>query len=518
MRRYTLSLYRAQLRTAKFFDKNPFLKPLAGLSCLREELLGNFETNAEEDVTKARERRWASRVAKAVEQFRYAFLTRQERVDDINEIYNTKVDKTVLTNEENQIQQYAAHLHYTPHQSLASFVQMAYRQSAQGIVAPASAASLESKSDDIHTVEEIALDAAFAIQRHLKQASDFYTLLCDKTSTYSTSEISEFSKTNLPNLSTFVKGIITEAQSLSPGVLLIEHPTGARPVSSGNGHCALVLVYDISRNINELHNNEDWTVRGYVINRPFPKSVAEILYPQGGKEAESLGSFGRLEIYHGGMDEYSEGRISILHRFGELEGSAPINEDAGCPLYIGGSVIAINNLLDSGKALPSDFKVLLGAWSSKLQVDKQVERKRQDDETGNKISPVEDELSWPESPGWLQAQGNGVYEISMLPAQFDTTGNFRDGTGLGISDKVEGYNFGRFIHQNAAWTYCVRQLGQSIANEGILQEDNDEIIKRGKEINSWGNLHPAVVAYARAFGKEMVPMHYSEERNGTNAL
>ena len=51
-----------------------------------------------------------------------------------------------------------------------------------------------------------------------------------------------------------------------------------------------------------------------------------------------------------------------------------------------------------------------------------------------------------------------------------------------------------------------------------LQEDNDEIIKRGKEINSWGNLHPAVVAYARAFGKEMVPMHYSEERNGTNAL
>jgi hypothetical protein len=502
LRRSTLSLYRAQLKSAKFFDKNPHLKPLAGLYCLREELLGNFEANDGEDLTKARERRWASRVAKAAEQFRRAFLTRQERLDEVGK----------EGEEESNASKSSAHLHYTPPQSLASFVQMAYRQSAQGIVAPASAAILESLSDDVHSVEEIALDAAFAIQRHLKQASDFYTLLNDKTGEYTSSE---GANTVLPDLSKLSKGLISEAQSLSPGVFLIEHPTGARPVSSGNGHCALVLVYDISRNIDELHGNEDWTVRGYVVNRPFPKSVAAILHPNGGEEAEALGSFGRLEIYHGGMDEFSEGRISILHKFSTLEGASPINEDSGCPLYIGGSVVAINQLLDSGKALPSDFKVLLGAWSSKLAVEPKSETVQQGGRNNelndsHKSQSSEDELSWPESSGWLQAQGSGVYEISLLPAQFDTTGRFRDGTGLGMSDKVEGYNFGRFIHQNAAWTHCVRELGHSIAKEAITNGDDDEAMKRGEEIKSWGDLHPAVVAYTRALAKEMVPIHLNK--------
>ena len=497
LRRYTLSLYRTQLKSAKFFDKNPHLKPLAGLYCLREELLGDFESNDGEDVPKSKERRWASRVAKAAEQFRRAFLTRQERIDD---------DHLEVTDAIGA----AAHLHYSPPQSLASFVQMAYRQSAQGIVAPASAASLESLSDDEHSVEEIAVDAAFAIQRHLKQASDFYTLLNDKSGEYSSSEGANMV---LPDLSKLTKGIVSEAPSLSPGVLLVEHPTGARPVSSGNGHCALVLVYDISRNVVELHGNEDWTVRGYVVNRPFPKSVAAILHPKGGDEAEALGSFGRLEIYHGGMDEFSEGRISILHRFGDLEGASPINEDSGCPLYIGGSVVAINQLLDSGKASPSDFKVLLGAWSSKLAVERQV-GKNQDNqeynsETSSQQSQLEEELSWPESPGWLQAQGSGVCEISLLSAQFDTTGKFRDGTGLGMSNKVDGYNFGRFLHQNAAWTHCVRELGRSISKEAIARGDDEEAIKRGEEIKSWGELHPAVVSYTRALAKEMVPLHFN---------
>ena len=129
LRRYTLSLYRTQLKSAKFFDKNPHLKPLAGLYCLREELLGDFESNDGEDVPKSKERRWASRVAKAAEQFRRAFLTRQERIDD---------DHLEVTDAIGA----AAHLHYSPPQSLASFVQMAYRQSAQGIVAPASAVFL----------------------------------------------------------------------------------------------------------------------------------------------------------------------------------------------------------------------------------------------------------------------------------------------------------------------------------------------------------------------------------------
>ena len=492
LRRATLSLYRAQLRTARHYDAHPELKPLTGLRGLRSELLEEDDGGGGGGGALP----WAVRVARAAEQFRLAFL----RLGDADDAGAG-----------------GARAHYAPPRSLAGFVRLAYRQSASGLVAPGSAAGLEleapASAGSVGGAAEVALDAAFALQRQLKQGADLFTVLgADEGG-------GAGGRTALPDLSALVPGAIVEAASLAPGVLLAEHPTGAgggggggggsggSGGSGGGGHNALVLVYDISRNVPELHGDNRWTVRGYVVNRPFPRSVAEVLRGSseggggggGGGGGEALGAFGRLTLFHGGMDAATEGRLSVLHRFGEIEGAAAVNEDAGSPLFVGGSVPAINAMLDSGRARPEDFKVVLGGWSSQLSSSR---------DAGGDAGGEED-LSWPDAPLWLQAEGAGAAELALLPAQFDTQGRFRDGAGLAPGAEVEGYNYGRFWHQNAAWAHCVRGVGAAAV--AAAEAAGDEAgAARGAEVASWARLHAAVVGYARAVGRESRPTRFLE--------
>ncbi len=286
-------------------------------------------------------------------------------------------------------------------------------------------------------------------------------------------------------------GEVLEAPTLSPGVLLAEHPA-----VSGPGR-ALVLVYDISKNLREVHGDEDWVVRGYVVNRPFPRTVEEVTAGAGGKGAIP-GPFGKLALFHGGMA--GDGRLSVLHRHAGIEGAAPINEDAGCPLYVGGRADAIADAIANGRAQPSDFKVITGAWESRLAVGGTTKNPQ----TGQE----EPDLDWPEGPLWLMATGEGAWQLAMLPPLFDRQGKFADGKGLGVDDNVEGYNFARFWHQNAAWSHAVRGIGRSAAAEAEAAGDPDAA-RKAREVESWADLHAATVAYARALAPQS-PASYQQ--------
>jgi len=512
-----LSLYRAQLRTARLFDASPHLLPLTALRGSRSELLTRPPAGG--DAKQA----WASRVARAAEKFRRAFLELGAA--------GAGADADGARARAEAASAGIEPPPYSPPRSLAAFVQLAWRQSARGVVAPASSAGLaaeaaeEAAEDELDgadadagadlDADALALDAAFALQRQLKQAADLADALAGRGAGGAGGAGPD---AELADLSSLAPSAVTEAAALAPGVLLAQHPSAA-PADPNAGHCALVFVFDISRNLRELHGDEAWTVRGYVVNRPFPRPVGEMLRPQ---SPDALGAFGRLPLFHGGMDAASAGRVSILHRFADLEGAAPVNEDAGCPLFVGGSVAAINARLDSGAAAPGDFKVVLGAWSSRL------------DETGTGAGAgagasagpegaAEPSLSWPEEALWLQGDGAGAAELAMLPAQIlrDAEGRARDGG-------VEGYNFARFWHQNAAWAHFMRAAGRSIREaaeqrraaagasvgagdaeaEAEAAEADEAAARRGREVESWAKLHAAVVGYARALGREMVPVSY----------
>jgi len=530
LRRATLSLYRAQLRTARLYDANPALKPLTGLRGLRPdaELLarggggggGGGNGNGGGDGA------WATRVARAAEQFRAAFLRFGDESLGVGGGFGGGGGGGGGSDDNDGA---AAPPRYVPSRSLADFVRLAYRQTARGVVAPASAAGLDLEAlsegvDDnaggegagaraFASAEEVALDAAFALQRQLKQGADLFAVLGSDDGGGGAAG----ARTALPDLAALVPGEVREAPSLAPGVILVEHPTGSSSGGAGAGHCAVVVVYDVSRNVRELHGDEAWTVRGYVVNRPFPRSVADVLGPRGGAggaDAGALGAFGRLTLFHGGMDVAAEGRLSVLHRFGELEGAAPVNEEAGCPLFVGGSVPAINALLDSGRARPEDFKVLLGGWSSPLAVTAPLPPPLGGSGGGGGggggAGEAEGELSWPDAPAWLLGEGEGAAELAMLPAQFDTQGRFRDGAGLAAEGPaVEGYNYARFWHQNAAWARAVRGIGGS-ARAAAEAAGDEAGAARGAEIEAWARLHAAVVGYARAVGRESVPARFAE--------
>lgn len=361
---------------------------------------------------------------------------------------------------------------YHPVKGLSKFVQQAYREAARGIIGQG--------STNVDAEVETKLDAAFNLQRELKQAADLLIAL------------DESGDTAVPDLAGLVAGPIHEAPSLSPGCVLVEHPSMGPPGRS------LVLVYDISQNLKEQHGNEDWMVRGYVVNRPFPRTCEEISGHKG------LGPFGRLTIFHGGME--ADGQLSVLHMRSDIEGATPINEDAGCPIYAGGRVDLINEMIVNGKTDPAEFKVVTGLWESKLEVVGTIIA-----EDGSQHP----DLHWPEEPYWLFAAGEGAWNLAMLPPQFDVEGKYRDGRGLGVNDHVEGYNYARFWHSNASWAHATKELGASM-QQAAQESGDDKAAGKGAEIASWSKLHAAVVGYARALTPQ-VPISYVQEFSGTES-
>lgn len=228
-------------------------------------------------------------------------------------------------------------------------------------------------------------------------------------------------------------GPLEEAPALTPGCLLVEAPTSSFQPGGG-----IYYVWDISQNIQNMHGNEDWMVRCFIINRPFPASVATIT------RRNDLGAFGGLTLFFGGGDNE---HLAVLHRIKDLEGAAAVDEAE--TLFIGGSVEDIDKRLRSGVNSGSDFKVVMGAVEMKLEKD-----------------PVSGELSLPDADKYIFVGGPGAVDATLLPPMFDTTGKWRDGGGLSSSPggaEAPGYAYGRFWHQDAVWAAVVAGLGRSKA-------------------------------------------------------
>jgi hypothetical protein len=167
---------------------------------------------------------------------------------------------------------------------------------------------------------------------------------------------------------------------VAPGVVLAEHPSVVGPGR------ALHLVWDISRNVAQVHGNEDWTMRSYCINRPVHATVAAFT------RREDLGALGALPLFYGGR---SDTHLAIVHSFPDVPGAAPINDESGCPLHIGGDLSAINARLPT--AAPDAVKVVLGSTQTPLSV------------------APDGDISIPDDDRWLTVGGAAAWDVAMLP-------------------------------------------------------------------------------------------------------
>jgi hypothetical protein len=386
------ALYRVQLRTARYFDRNPALKTLLALP--GTPLIAPTPASPTPAAVKA-----------AVRDFT------------------------------------APSEWYAPPRSLYDYVRRRYN------------APLVIGDEGEEAALSARLDVAFNAQRALVYVADLAAKLA----------LAE-EHGPPPSLPASLQALdLREAEAgLSPGCLLVEHPSATRPGRS------LIYVYDVSQNLPEVHGNDDWVVRGYAVNRPFPSSVATMTRMPG------LGPFGEFTLFHGGGDDE---RLAVLHTHGDIEGAAAVNEEAagaggGGTLYVGGSVEAMNAKLAAGTARPGDFKVLVGSVQLRLV---------RDDDGG---------LALAEPDRYAFVTGPGVNTLALQPALFDTTGKFRDGHGLGTNDVVKGYNYARFWHQNATWSAAVRALAAGMDPGGTDAS--------WREVAAWANLHAGVTHIVQA--------------------
>ena len=384
------ALYRVQLRTARYFDRNPALKTL--LSIPGTPLVATTSSANSGDQ--------ASATAAAVEACVREFTQPSE--------------------------------YYLPTKSLYDFVRRKYNQPLVIGEAGEEAALAE------------RLDIAFNAQRALVYVADLAAQLA---------QAEEHTVPAVPSLDGLS---LHEAEALSPGCMLIEHPSATKPGRS------LIYVYDISQNVQEIHGNEEWMVRGYVVNRPFPSSVSSITRMQG------LGPFGDFTMFHGGGDDE---RLAVLHTHGDIEGAAAV-DDSDTSLYVGGSVEAMNAKLGAGTAKAGDFKPFVGCVQLPLVKD----------EDGG--------LALKEADRYAFVSGSAVRALALQPALFDTVGKFRDGHGLGMNDVVKGYNYARFWHQNATWAAAMRMLAHGM--------DPGQAEPSWGEIRAWAGLHSAITHIVQA--------------------
>ena len=232
---------------------------------------------------------------------------------------------------------------------------------------------------------------------------------------------------------------LSDAAALSPGCLMVEHPSVLAPGR------AVAYVYDVSRNLAELHGNEAWMLRAYVVNRPFRATVADVL------RRTDLGPFGGLQLFHGGMDAKD---LAVIHRVASIEGAAPVDEEGSA--FIGGSMAAINAALAEGRASPADFKVVLGAMAIPLDGG-------------------EGSLALREDERWWILSGGGARDIALLQPlpQSPPSAPVPEGS----------YNFDHFAHQDAVWAAAVARLAASTTEPSLAATYAD-----------WAALHPATLA------------------------
>lgn len=383
------ALYRVQLRTARYFDRNPALKTL--LTLHSTPLIASSAGAASE----------ASSVPSAIESCVQEFTA----------------PSTV----------------YAPPHSLYEFVRRKYNQ------------PLVISEDGEEAAIASQLDVGFNAQRALVYIADLAAQLAPAEE-----------HSAIPTVPGLDGLELRDAEALSPGCMLIEHPSATKPGRS------LIYVYDISQNVQDIHGNEDWMVRGYVVNRPFPNTVEAVTGMKG------LGPFGGFTMFHGGGDDE---RLAVIHAHGDVEGAAAVDESDGS-LFVGGSIEAMNAKIGAGAAKAADFKALVGCVQLPLV---------KDEEGG---------LALKDADKYAFVSGSAVRALALAPAMFDTEGKFRDGHGLGMHDSVKGYNYARFWHQNAAWAAAVRMLAGGMDPEGSDPS--------WSEVRSWAGMHAGVTHIVQA--------------------
>jgi Uncharacterized ACR, COG1678 len=364
-----VKLYRAQLRTALFYDKNPLLKSLLTIP----------------NVTYIS----SSAAGDAIEKLRRAVFS------DFG---------------------------YQPGTQLSKFVKEKYRESI-----------VLRKDEREEEVTRELFDVAFNAQRVLVFIADAAVKLLQV-------------KEHLIELPESMKYLnLVEASALSPGVLAAEHPSIIGP---GRG---LYFVYDISQNISDLHGNENWMVRTYCINRPFPKCVEDVT------KITNLGAFGKLPLFYGGQNDSD--KLSVIHKHKFIEGAAPV-DDGDSGLFVGGSVEHINKLLDDGVVQSGDFKVILG--NSQWELEKQ-------DDGG---------LYLPSSNNYLLLSGDSIKDCVLQVPLLEKLDEVKN-------NEVKGYNYNKFWHQNLTWKAVIEAFMKSIKDSSGNEN----------EISQMAELHVAIPHY-----------------------
>jgi hypothetical protein len=348
---------------------------------------------------------------------------------------------------------------YHPERSLVDFVRTCYRTPLEG--------GSQSMSNALATAELIHLE--------MIRLADLAQVFVESPDGAVAGNIIEQISAASEELveSGLLEGQLAQASNIRPGTLLLEHPADVSP-----GRAAL-LIYDIAQNVSEIHQNEDWIMKGFIVNRPLPGTVASVTRLAG------LGLLGELQCFHGGPTGGSS-ELSIIHRFKEIEGSVPIDgplseneendtstttssastttstaslSDARCGLFVGGSIDAINTMLESQSASSKDFRVFVGHTSFTLEKDSKGD------------------LSVPDEERWIAASGPGIASIALCPSIIGT-GPYRDTRGL--LENVQGYNHARFAHQNLVWASAMRRVAM-----WVEIEDG----KRGREIAAFTDPH-----------------------------
>ena len=342
---------------------------------------------------------------------------------------------------------------YTPVRSLSDFVRREWRSG------------------------EGSMEVGVSIQQEL-------TRLCDISTVFSNGvhgKASAFDPKGLHSRAGELLGgaSLAEADSIRPGVLLLDHPSTLGP---GRG---VTLVYDIARGVKEVEGHENWVLRGFQLNRPYPHPLSTIAPGL----SSSLGPLASFPVFHGGGD--GDGGLFVLHKFPNIPGAVSIDgppsetervserdslSQAPSGLYLGGELDGILEVVSSGRGSMNDFRFLLG----------HVEVTLTEDEQGGLSLP-----SGMSESTFLLAAGPGVAAHALLPPLFDSSGPYAGGVGLKGGGSVVGYNFGRFWHQNTVWGCAVRELGAWIETENRA---------RGREISEYSSpaSHAAVAHYFAA--------------------